>query len=82
MVRKIYVDLSDTIDVWRTKTNILGSRTGDLDNLATTADSDLVEAINEVYNYSPVRDARLLIRKADGTIAKDVYGFATDSSGA
>jgi|OM-RGC.v1.033247004 hypothetical protein len=82
MARKIYVDLSDTINAWREKTNLLGSNVGDLDNLVTTADSDLVAAINEVYNYQPIRDERLRIRKADGTLAKDLYGFATDSSGA
>lgn len=81
MARKIYVDLSDTIDAWREKTNILGANSGDLDNLITTADSDLVAAINEVYNFQPIRDENLRIKRSDGTIAKDLYGFSADSSG-
>lgn len=79
---KVYVDLSDTIDQWREKTNVLSWDVGDLDNLTVPPayDSDIVQAINYVYNYEPLRDERLIIRNASGTIVKDLHGF-TDSGG-
>ena len=79
---KVYVDLSDTIDQWREKTNVLSWDVGDLDNLTVPAayDSDIVQAINYVYNYEPLRDERLIIRNASGAIVKDLHGF-TDSGG-
>ncbi len=79
---KVYVDLSDTINQWRVKTNVLSLDVGDLDNLTVPADhdSDIVQAINYVYNFEPIRDSRLIIRNASGTIVRDLYGF-TDSGG-
>tara|TARA_R100001509_G_scaffold142450_1_gene97857 strand:- start:574 stop:819 length:246 start_codon:yes stop_codon:yes gene_type:complete len=78
---KVYVDLSDTINAWREKTNVLSSDVGDLDNLTVPADhdSDIVQAINYVYNFQPIRDERLIIKNASGVIVKDLYGF--DDSG-
>ena len=43
------VNLTDTFDEWRIKTNTLGSNTGDLTTLSTTAKNTLVAAINEIY---------------------------------
>lgn len=84
MGRKIYVDLSDTFDAQREKINILSTNVGDLNNLIvpTDQDSDLVEAINWVYNNAvgtEVRTSSLRIINSAGTIVKEIYGF--DSAG-
>ena len=42
------VNLTDTFDEWRVKTNTLGTNTGDLTTLSTTAKNTLVAAINEL----------------------------------
>ena len=42
------VNLVDTFDEWRVKTNTLGTNTGDLTTLSTTAKGTLVAAINEL----------------------------------
>ena len=44
----VSVNLVDTFDEWRVKTNTLGSESGDLAGLATTATGSLVSAINEI----------------------------------
>ena len=46
---KVIVNLSDTMDGFVTKTNLISTYVGDLTTLNTTQDSDLVGAINEVY---------------------------------
>ena len=43
------VNLTDTFDQWRVKTNLIGSTFGDLTTLSTTNKSSLVAAINEIY---------------------------------
>ena len=43
------VNLTDTFDQWRIKTNTLGTNTGDLSTLSTTAKNTIVAAINEIY---------------------------------
>ena len=43
------VNLTDTFDEWRVKTNTLGTNTGDLTTLSTTAKGTLVAAINEIF---------------------------------
>ena len=45
----VVVNLTDTFDEWRIKTNSLGTQTGDLTTLSTTAKGSLVAAINEVF---------------------------------
>lgn len=84
MGRKIYVDLSDTFDAQREKINILSTNVGDLDNLVVPSnqDSDLVEAINWVYNNAigtETRNVSLRVLNSSGTIVKEVFGF--DSAG-
>jgi hypothetical protein len=84
MGRKIYVDLSDTFDAQREKINILSANVGDLDNLVVPSnqDSDLVEAINWVYNNAigtETRNVSLRVLNSSGTIVKEVFGF--DSAG-
>ena len=44
----VTVNLADTFDEWRTKTNTIGTSAGDLSSLNTTDKSSLVAAINEV----------------------------------
>ena len=43
----IIVNLTDTFDDWRVKTNSFGTSLGDLTTLSTTAKGNLVAAINE-----------------------------------
>jgi len=44
------VNLTDTFDEWRIKTKTLGTNTGDLTTLSTTAKGSLVAAVNEIYS--------------------------------
>jgi len=46
----VTVNLADTFDEWRTKTNTIGTSAGDLSSLNTTDKSSLVAAINEVIS--------------------------------
>jgi len=49
MARKTFVDLSDTLNAFRVKTNLISFNVGDLDSLAASLpDSDLVQAINHL----------------------------------
>ena len=45
----VVVNLTDTFEQWRVKTNLLGTNTGDLTTLSTPAKNTLVAAINEIY---------------------------------
>jgi hypothetical protein len=46
----VTVNLLDTFDQWRLKTNDLGSNLGDLANLTTTDKTNIVAALNEVVS--------------------------------
>ncbi len=46
----VSVNLIDTFDEWRVKTNNIGTNTGDLTTLNTTDKSSIVAAINELSN--------------------------------
>ncbi len=49
MARKTFVDLSDTLNAFRVKTNVISFNVGDLDSLhSSLPDSDLVQAINHL----------------------------------
>jgi len=49
MARKTFVDLSDTLNAFRVKTNVISYNVGDLDSLhSSLPDSDLVQAINSI----------------------------------
>ena len=49
MARKTFVDLSDTLNAFRVKTNLISFNVVDLDSLAASLpDSDLVQAINHL----------------------------------
>jgi seryl-tRNA synthetase len=45
---KTIIDLNDSIATWRTKSNEISDKVGDLTTLNTDEDSDLVGAINEL----------------------------------
>ena len=45
---RTFVDLNDLVSTWKDKTNEISYKVGDLANLTTTGDSDLVQAINEI----------------------------------
>ena len=44
----VSVNLIDTFDQWRIKTNSIGSKSGDIDTLTTTDKTSLVAAVNEL----------------------------------
>ena len=44
------VNLTDTFDEWRIKTNLTATQFGDLTTLSTTNKSSLVAAINEIFS--------------------------------
>lgn len=46
----VTVNLLDTFDQWRLKTNDLGSNLGDLTNLTTTDKTNIVAALNEIVS--------------------------------
>jgi len=48
MARKPTVNLTDTFETWRQKTNLVSSNVGDPDNLTTPVTTDLVQALNEI----------------------------------
>jgi len=48
MARKPTVNLTDTFETFRQKTNLISSNVGDPDNLTTPVTTDLVQALNEV----------------------------------
>ncbi len=53
---------TDSIDVWRQKTNLLSQQQGDLDLLLTTDKSSLVAAINESLGTVEEKGRETLIR--------------------
>lgn len=52
MAQQVAVSTEDNFEQWRVKTNTLGTQVGELDNLTTTANNNLVEAINETKQFS------------------------------
>ena len=61
------VNLSDTVTQWVTKTNTISSDLGDKANLLTTANSDLVVAINELFNRKTTDSDAIHAMHADTT---------------
>ena len=58
---KTTVNLSDAVTTWVTKTNQLSNTIGDLANLNTTVDSDIVGAINELKSSINLLDSADII---------------------
>ena len=75
MARKTFVDLSDTLNAFRVKTNVISYNVGDLDSLhSSLPDSDLVQAINSLRNtdsnlQAGVDSNHLMIFQNDSDIA-------------
>jgi len=82
MARQIYVDLSNSIEAWRQKTNLMGDYIGDLDNLAAPApyDSSIVSAFNyldaTVLDSSETRNLISLVTSGPNALASLSYNNA------
>lgn len=82
MARQIYVDLSNSIEAWRQKTNLMGDYIGDLDNLAAPApyDSSIVSAFNyldaTVLDSSETRNLISLVTSGPNALASLAYNNA------
>jgi hypothetical protein len=81
---KTTINLSDTVSAWVTKTNQISNSIGDLVNLNTTVDSDIVGAINELKVAVDRTDSSDVINLARNNLAAvDAGGdgsFAYDSA--
>lgn len=79
MARRVTVDINDLVDDWRTKTNTISLYFGDLDQLQTSEDSDLVGAINEINTNA--KDSATIQSMIDSAILENnnIY-FPLDSS--
>ena len=79
MARRVKVDINDLVDDWRTKTNTISLFFGDLDQLQTSEDSDLVGAINEINQNA--KDSATIDAMIDSAInANNNIYFPLDSS--
>jgi len=67
MARKPTVNLTDTFETWRQKTNQISSNVGDPDALTTPVTSDLVNALNEVNS----RTTQSFIRNSISLVANN-----------
>jgi hypothetical protein len=71
---KVRVDINDLVSTWKDKTNTIANQVGDLTELRTTEDSDLVGAINEIWSVARLDSAQII-----GIINAEY--FPIDSSG-
>lgn len=69
MAREIYVDLSNSLETWRQKTNTLSGYVGDLDNLTTDDTNSVVGALNSIED-----------KLIDETRAKQLFSVVTSGS--
>ena len=86
---RTFVDLNDLVSTWKDKTNEISYKVGDLANLTTTGDSDLVQAINEIdsdlsslqaqVNTFVFLDSAQVINVIGGTIPIGTSGLADSS---
>jgi len=87
MARKTFVDLSDTLNAFRVKTNVISFNVGDLDSLhSSLPDSDLVQAINSLAstdsnNRALIDSNQRQIFNNDSDIASEILArIAGDSN--
>tara|TARA_B110000495_G_C23038960_1_gene621831 strand:- start:2844 stop:4157 length:1314 start_codon:yes stop_codon:yes gene_type:complete len=76
MTRKNSVNLSDTIESWRTKHNSFSDYVGEPDNLTTVNKTDLVQALNEIdanTGDSNTRSLFSLVKTGAGTYITPSY---------
>ena len=74
------VNLTDTFDEWRVKTNTLGTNTGDLTTLSTTAKGTLVAAINEIFT-SDSDDLENIVEDTSPQLGGDLVLNSNDITG-
>ena len=74
------VNLTDTFDEWRVKTNTLGTNTGDLTTLSTTAKGTLVAAINEIFT-SDSDDLENIVEDTSPQLGGDLVLNGNDITG-
>ena len=80
MARKQTVNLTDTIESWRTKSNSLSNYVGEPDNLTTTIKTDLVQAMNEIdaqVGDNVTRSKFSLVKNGSGTYITPSYDSNT-----
>ena len=87
MARKTFIDLSDTLNAFRVKTNVISYNVGDLDSLhSSLPDSDLVQAINSLAstdsnNRALIDSNQRQIFNNDSDIASEILSrIAGDSN--
>lgn len=54
---KVRVDINDLVSTWKDKTNEISNNIGDLAELRTVEDSDLVGAVNEIWGLARLDSA-------------------------
>ena len=74
------VNLTDTFDEWLVKTNTLGTNTGDLTTLSTTAKGTLVAAINEIFT-SDSDDLENIVEDTSPQLGGDLVLNSNDITG-
>jgi hypothetical protein len=52
MPQLVNVPQDDSFEEWRVKTNTIATQVGELDDLTTAANTNLVDAINETKQFS------------------------------
>jgi len=80
MARKPTVNLTDTFETFRQKTNLVSSNVGDPDNLTTPVTTDLVQALNEINGrttQSYIRNSVSLNASNNALHASMSYNAAT-----
>ena len=80
MARKPTVNLTDTFETFRQKTNLISSNVGDPDNLTTPVTTDLVQALNEINGrttQSYIRNSVSLNASNNALHASMSYNAAT-----
>lgn len=80
MARKQTVNLTDTIESWRTKSNSLSNYVGEPDNLTTTIKTNLVQAMNEIeakVGDDVTRSKFSLVKNGSGTYITPSYDSNT-----
>lgn len=84
MARKINVDLSNSIESWRNKTNLMSGYIGDLDDLTTDETLDVVASINsiesKIVSIDQARLALSLSSIGSGSYASLSYNNSTGVS--
>lgn len=80
MARKPTVNLTDTFETFRQKTNLISSNVGDPDNLTTPVTTDLVQSLNEINGrttQSYIRNSVSLNASNNALHASMSYNAAT-----